>query len=328
MKNVLRSLKPLAFPFIHSAFPRIQRARPRSSFVRANPDPTACPQAGASAEPPAEAKPALSATCLPSAGSQAGRGLLTRSGNAAFRRQPPQTTHARRGLLTAPIPDATAARSDVAQMAKSGCVDACLPATALRACLETTRGAVFGEKAGWRGATKENIPGGSSTEEQRSQTAFSPKTLRAPGLLSLAGVGSVVTARCGDASTSPPWPQPKSLAAAPLVVSKQALSAGGHQISHREGFDNSLSLNEVAEPSPINRLAGTPKHKAGTARLPPNGDLAFDYLAPCAEPPQLPQGSAPKRLSADSRPQLFPTSAFFILPSAFAFCLHSPAILS
>src|SRR5437879_5474899 len=92
----------------------------------------------------------------------------------------------------------------------------------LRACLETTRGAVFGEKAGWRGATKENIPGGSSTEEQRSQTAFSAKTLRAAGLLSVAGVGSVVTARCGDASTSPPWPQPKSLAAAPLVVSKQA----------------------------------------------------------------------------------------------------------
>src|SRR5438445_13316970 len=98
-----------------------------------------------------------------------------------------------------------------------------------RACLETTRGAVFGEKAGWRGATKENIPGGSSTEEQRSQTAFSAKTLRAAGLLSVAGVGSVVTARCGDASTSPPWPQPKSLAAAPLVVSKQALSLSGRK---------------------------------------------------------------------------------------------------
>src|SRR6266446_2408833 len=95
----------------------------------------------------------------------------------------------------------------------------------LRACLETTRGAVFGEKAGWRGATKENIPGGSSTEEQRSQTAFSAKTLRAAGLLSVAGVGSLLTARCGDARNSPPWPQPKSLAAAPLVVSKQALKA-------------------------------------------------------------------------------------------------------
>src|SRR5207245_7731054 len=47
------------------------------------------------------------------------------------------------------------------------------------------------------GATKENIPGGSSTEEQRSQTAFSAKTLRAAGLLSVAGVGSFLTARCG-----------------------------------------------------------------------------------------------------------------------------------
>src|SRR3989442_15739744 len=93
-----------------------------------------------------------------------------------------------------------------------------------RACLETTRGAVFGEKAGWRDATKENIPGGSSTEEQRSQTAFSAKTLRAAGLLSVAGVGSFLTARCGDARNSPPWPQPRSLAAAPLAVSKQALS--------------------------------------------------------------------------------------------------------
>src|SRR5260370_11673686 len=94
----------------------------------------------------------------------------------------------------------------------------------LRACLETMRGAVLGEKAGWRGATKENIPGGSSTEEQRSQTAFSAKTLRAAGLLPVAGVDSFLTARSGDARVSPPWAQPKSLAAAPLVVSKQALS--------------------------------------------------------------------------------------------------------
>ena len=50
----------------------------------------------------------------------------------------------------------------------------------------------------------ENTPCGSSTEEQRSQTAFSPKTLRAAGLLSVAGVGSVLTARFGDVPTSPP----------------------------------------------------------------------------------------------------------------------------
>src|SRR5437667_7921379 len=110
-----------------------------------------------------------------------------------------------------------------------------LRARGLRACLETTRGAVFGEKAGWRGATKENIPGGSSTEEQRSQTAFSAKTLRAAGLLSVAGVGSFLTARCGDARNSPPWPQPKSLAAALLVVSKQALSLSGRKAGSRGG---------------------------------------------------------------------------------------------
>src|SRR5437899_4841440 len=59
MKQVLRSLKSLACPFIRSEPPRIQRPRPKSRFSRANLDPTACPQAGASAEQPAEAKPAL-----------------------------------------------------------------------------------------------------------------------------------------------------------------------------------------------------------------------------------------------------------------------------
>ena len=71
----------------------------------------------------------------------------------------------------------------------------------LRACFKTTRGAVFAEKAVWRGATKENIPGGSSTEEQRSQTAFDAKTLRAAVLLFVAFVGSAVTARCGGSSS-------------------------------------------------------------------------------------------------------------------------------
>src|SRR5713101_6438454 len=63
------------------------------------------PQAGASAERPAEAKPARSANCLPYADS-----------------------HARRGLHTAPTPDPTAARFDVAEVARGGCLDACLPA--------------------------------------------------------------------------------------------------------------------------------------------------------------------------------------------------------
>src|SRR5229473_795556 len=59
MKQVLLSLKHLVFPFIRSAFPRLQRPRPKSRFVRARFAPTACPQAGASAERPAEPKPAL-----------------------------------------------------------------------------------------------------------------------------------------------------------------------------------------------------------------------------------------------------------------------------
>src|SRR5262249_43495499 len=47
-------------------------------------------------------------------------------------------------------------------------------------------------------------------------------TLRAADLLPLAFVGSVLTARCGDARTSPPRPQPKSLAAAPLLIFRKA----------------------------------------------------------------------------------------------------------
>ncbi|MBM3837619.1 MAG: hypothetical protein FJ398_06590, partial [Verrucomicrobia bacterium] len=45
----------------------------------------------------------------------------------------------------------------------------------LRACPKIPRGPVFAPKAGWRGATKENILPGSSTEEQRSQAAFGAK---------------------------------------------------------------------------------------------------------------------------------------------------------
>src|SRR5687768_14963707 len=103
----------------------------------------------------------------------------------------------------------------------------------LRACFEIAWDPVFAEEAGWRGASAsarapENIPGGSSTEEQRSQPAFSAKTLRVAGLLSAACVGSDLTARCGDAcaraeAPSPPWPRPKSLATGPHAISKQAL---------------------------------------------------------------------------------------------------------
>src|SRR5260370_17641027 len=57
-------------------------------------------------------------------------------------------------------------------------------AKGLRACFKISRGPVFGQKA-VSGATKVNIPGGSSTEEQRSQTAFCPQTLLPAALLPL-----------------------------------------------------------------------------------------------------------------------------------------------
>ena len=95
----------------------------------------------------------------------------------------------------------------------------------LRACLKIPWGPVFVEKAGWRGATREHPRSGAVTEEQRSQPAFSAKTLRAAGLLPAASVGSAVTARCEDAPTSPPWLQPKSLAAGLYGIFRQALRA-------------------------------------------------------------------------------------------------------
>jgi hypothetical protein len=98
------------------------------------------------------------------------------------------------------------------------------PLYPLRACLKIRKGAVFSPRAGWRGATKENILYGSSTEEQRSQPACGEKTLRAAGLLPVGFAGSALTARCGDTRTSPPRPQPKSLAAAPFPIFRQALN--------------------------------------------------------------------------------------------------------
>jgi len=96
----------------------------------------------------------------------------------------------------------------------------------LRACLQNQRGAVFKAKAGWQGATKENILHGSSTEEQRRQPAFASKTLRAAGLLALGFVVAGVAAHDGDAPPAPPRPKPKSLAAAPLSILRQAQEMG------------------------------------------------------------------------------------------------------
>src|SRR6266851_7033222 len=93
MRNVLLSFKPLAFPFIHSAFPRIQRARPKSRFAGARFAPTACPQAGASAERSAEAKPALAPAAPPRTarqGAVTSRDPGTPPSGGSLRRQPMQ----------------------------------------------------------------------------------------------------------------------------------------------------------------------------------------------------------------------------------------------
>jgi hypothetical protein len=61
------------------------------------------------------------------------------------------------------------------------------------------------------------------TDEQRRQPALATKTLRAAGLLTLGFVVAGVTARYGDAPPVPPRPKPKSPAAAPLPIFRQAL---------------------------------------------------------------------------------------------------------
>src|SRR5229473_979868 len=108
MRNVLLSFKSLAFPFIHSAFPRIQRARPKSRFAGARFAPTACPQAGASAEPPAEAKPALAPASPPRTarqGAVSSRDPGTPPSGGSPRRQPRQgAVSSPRRCPTQPLP--------------------------------------------------------------------------------------------------------------------------------------------------------------------------------------------------------------------------------
>src|SRR6266545_1286647 len=101
----------------------------------------------------------------------------------------------------------------------------------LRACLEIPWESCFRGEGRMARRAEGGYPQRSPTEKQRSQAAFSAKTLWAAGLLSVACVGSTVTARCGDAPVSPPWPQSKSLAAGPHAISKQALRRLGSAMS-------------------------------------------------------------------------------------------------
>jgi len=86
--------------------------------------------------------------------------------------------------------------------------------------------------------------------------------------LSVACVGSVLTARVGDARTSPPWPQPKSLAAGPRAIFGHALSEHWDEyiesyipngISHLFFFD-AEQIKDLAEGEHAAEILGTAIH--------------------------------------------------------------------
>src|SRR5579872_5337286 len=117
----------------------------------------------------------------------------------------------------------------------------------LRACFKIRRGPVFAPKAAGE-ARRGSIPAGGCDRGATKPAALGAKTLRAAALLALARVGSFLTARCGDARNSPPWPPPKSLAAGPLLISKQALRAN----SRRLPLFNGLFVETVGRTGNLN----------------------------------------------------------------------------
>lgn len=91
-------------------------------------------------------------------------------------------------------------------------------------CLCSRTSHVGWQRTGGQGATRLLSIPQSVTEEQRRRTVRCVPAFRENGLLPEAFVGSIVTARCGDAPASPPWPRAKSRAAGPVPLLKQALS--------------------------------------------------------------------------------------------------------
>src|SRR6266571_9486150 len=117
-------------------------------------------------------------------------------------------------------------------------------AKGLRACFKISRGPVFGQKAGWQARRGRRCarPPRSNSEGIREQGEARWPFARKPSgrrvfcpWPALARSSQPAAGRC--APPKPPWPRPKSLAAAPLVVSKQALMAGGHHEGLFEGAD-------------------------------------------------------------------------------------------
>ena len=124
-------------------------------------------------------------------------------------------------------------------------------------------------KAGWQpllrsspatedgGATKENIPGGSSTEEQRSQAAFTAKTLR--------GVGSFVVCRRWLSPDSPlrgcsvAIPARTFAALAHAKISLRKTRAIFRQALNRSGLKRAQSAIHTQNLTGDPRLRGTEK---------------------------------------------------------------------
>ncbi len=135
-------------------------------------------------------------------------------------------------------------------------------------------------KVGRQGATKENIPGGSSTEEQRSQPAFPAKTRRALGLLQFARVGSALTARRGD----PSWPVRHGPALAhakiPLRRTPRNFQSGSQgQSENSVGWPDDVAAGvlESARRAGISARQHTPIHQAMRFALRQGGCQYTDF---------------------------------------------------
>ena len=85
--------------------------------------------------------------------------------------------------------------------------------------------------------------------------------------MALPGVGSVGPARFGDAPSSPPWPKPKSLAAAPLAIFRQALM--GRQIG-------SVSLPQFA--GKFVKINLGDRHPAARRRIADKDSVRLDFF--------------------------------------------------
>ena len=97
--------------------------------------------------------------------------------------------------------------------------------TSIKSLSENSKGFCFRGKAGLAALLLTHRPMRVCSLVAPCQTGLSAKTPRAAGLLPVAGVGSALAARPGDARASPPWPRPKSLAAEPLSIFKPASQA-------------------------------------------------------------------------------------------------------